>query len=256
MFSTLISLSSFGAAELLRHGQSWCTTLALEAGADSVEVRGELLRDAARELPELRGRAAVYSSPEGLWRADGTLDTDALALGLSRAVALAAPRLKMAIGGFDVRRSRASLAELRARLAAQPVELLIENDQTVSAGTLSAVQRFVAAQAEAGLDLGLTFDMGNWHWLGECPLQAARALAPQVRYVHCKGVHRRPDKWVAVPLAQSSAPWRAVLRELPADVPHAIEYPLVGDDLRAVTRAELTQLRDLHTERSLAHDFA
>ncbi|MDA7416401.1 glutamine ABC transporter ATP-binding protein [Xenophilus arseniciresistens] len=257
MFSTLISLSSFGAAELLRHGQSWCTALAAEAGADSVEVRGELLRDAARELPELRGRAAVYSSPEGLWRADGTLDTEALALGLSRADALAAPRLKMAIGGFDAGRSRGSLAELRARLQAQSaVELLIENDQTVRAGTLSAMQRFVAAQADAGLQLGLTFDMGNWHWLGECPLQAARALAPHVRYVHAKGVFRRPDKWVAVPLAQSSAPWRAVLRELPADVPHAIEYPLVGDDLLAVTRAELAQLRALHAERSLAHDLA
>lgn len=256
MFSTLISLSSFGAAELLRHGQSWCTALALEAGADSVEVRGELLRDADRELSELRGRAAVYSSPEGLWRSDGTLDTEALALGLSRANALAAPRLKMAIGGFDARRSRESLTELRTRLQAQAVELLIENDQTPSAGTLSAMQRFVAAQAEAGLQLGLTFDMGNWHWLGECPLQAARALAPHVRYVHAKGVYRRPDKWVAVPLAQSSAPWRAVLRELPADVPHAIEYPLVGDDLLAVTRAELTQLRNLHAERSPAHDIA
>ena len=43
----LISLSSFGAAETGRHGQLWCTDLAQQAGADGVEVRGELLRDAA-----------------------------------------------------------------------------------------------------------------------------------------------------------------------------------------------------------------
>ena len=67
--------------------------------------------------------------------------------------------------------------------------------------------------------------------------------------MHCKGVQRRPDKWVAVPLAESSAPWRAVLRALPAEVPHAIEYPLVGNDLVAVTRAELNAVR---VARSLA----
>ena len=70
----LISLSSFGAAETGRHGQLWCTDLAQQAGADGVEVRGELLRDAATELPALAGRAAVYSSPEGLWTLQGELD--------------------------------------------------------------------------------------------------------------------------------------------------------------------------------------
>jgi sugar phosphate isomerase/epimerase len=94
----------------------------------------------------------------------------------------------------------------------------------------------------------MTFDMGNWHWNGECPLQAAAALAPLVRYVHCKGVQRQPKRWVAVPLVESSAPWRAVLRALPATVPWAIEYPLSGgDDLLAVTRQEIDQLRSLAT---------
>ena len=96
----LISLSSFGAAETARHGQWWCTELGRQAGADGVEVRGELLRDAATELPELAGLAAVYSSPEGLWTAQGQLDEAALARGLHAAQVLRAPRLKMAIGGF------------------------------------------------------------------------------------------------------------------------------------------------------------
>ena len=224
----LISLSSFGAAETGRHGQLWCTDLAQQAGADGVEVRGELLRDAATELPALAGRAAVYSSPEGLWTAQGELDEAALARGVQAAQVLRAPRLQ----------------RLQALLQAAPqVELVIENDQTATAGTLAAMQAFFAAQAQAGLNLGMTFDMGNWHWQGECPLQAAQALAPYVRYVHCKGVQRLPAKWVAVPLADSVAPWRAVLRALPADVPHAIEYPLVGDDLVAVTREQVAFIR-------------
>jgi sugar phosphate isomerase/epimerase len=128
--------------------------------------------------------------------------------------------------------------------------LVIENDQTPAAGTLSALQYFFATANAHGLFLGMTFDMGNWHWTGECPLQAAAALAPQVRYVHCKGVFRQPQRWVAVPLVDSSAPWRAVLRALPADVPWAIEYPLVGDDLLAVTQQELDHLRAVATRQA------
>jgi sugar phosphate isomerase/epimerase len=239
-------LSSFGTAEVGRHGQLWCAQLAMAAGADSVEVRGELLRDPAAELPALAGLASVYSSPEGLWAEGGWLDSAALARGLAAATTLGARRLKMSIGDFRAS-SHSALAGLRAQLVETPIELVIENDQTVSAGTLPALLSFFDAADDAVLDLGMTFDMGNWHWLGECPLRAAEALASRVRYVHCKGVQRLPAQWVAVPLAESAAPWRAVLRALPAEVPHAIEYPLAGDDLLAITRDQVAQIRALRT---------
>ncbi|WP_133701604.1 sugar phosphate isomerase/epimerase family protein [Roseateles toxinivorans] len=240
----LISLSSFGASEVLMRGQLHYTRLAQAAGADGVEVRGELLVDAAAELPALAetGLVAVYSSPDGLWAADGGLDVEALELGLRRATALRAPRLKMAIGGFG-RGALGGLAALRERLAQSPVELVIENDQTPAAGTLTALQRFFTAADAAGLSLGMTFDMGNWHWMGECARQAAETLAPRVRYVHCKGVQRQRERWIAVPIADSVAPWRAVLRAMPAGLPWAIEYPLQGDDLVATTHNELALLR-------------
>jgi len=244
MPSVLISLSSFGAAEVGRHGQLWCTEIARQAGADGSEVRGELLRDATAELPTLQGRAAVYSSPEGLFAPNGSLDVVALTRGLHIAQSLQAARLKMAIGDFSGN-SHDSLPALKQQLAQQHVELLIENDQTQAAGTVGALQAFFKAQDAAGLDLGMTFDMGNWHWLGECPLQAAKLFAARVRYIHCKGVQRQPAKWVAVPLAESIAPWRAVLRALPGDVPRAIEFPLIGDDLVAVARVQVALIRTL-----------
>jgi sugar phosphate isomerase/epimerase len=246
----LISLTAFGAAEVRRHGQRWFTELSHAAGADGVEVRSELLVDAASELPAI-ARAVrdaslrvVYSSADYLWAADGTLDAAALNSALAAAKALEAPQLKMAMGGFGPASHR-TLAALQDQLHTAKVELVIENDQTPAAGTLPALQDFFHAANGQGIFLGMTFDMGNWHWTGECPLQAARALAPQVRYVHCKGVQRLPQRWVAVPLAESSAPWRTVLRALPADVPWAIEYPLIGDDLLAVTRREIDQLRSV-----------
>ena len=244
----LISLSSFGAVEVRRHGQLWFTRLAEAAGADGVEVRGELLVDGDAELSAIADAAAglqrVYSSPEGLWRDDGVLDEAALARALASAAKLGATRLKMSIGGYRAA-SAESLERLRKRLGDSPIELVIENDQTDSAGTLSALSPFFAATHERGMSLGMTFDIGNWHWTGECPLQAAQALAPQVRYVHCKGVQRQPQRWVAVPLAESAAPWRAVLRALPSGVPWAIEFPLAGDDLLALTRGHVQRLREL-----------
>jgi sugar phosphate isomerase/epimerase len=239
MQQVLISLSSFGAAEVRRHGQLYFARLSREAGADGFEVRGELLADPAAELPALARLAretdcaTVYSSPEGLWVAQGSLDVAALERGLERARTLGAPRLKMSIGGFG-RDSAATLAQLARALEGRGIELVIENDQTVAAGTLPALQSFFAAAERSGLPLGMTFDMGNWHWTGECALEAARAFGPRVRYVHCKGVQRQPGKWVAVPLADSAAPWRTILRLMPPGMPWAIEYPLIGDDLLAV----------------------
>jgi sugar phosphate isomerase/epimerase len=246
MQQVLISLSSFGAAEVRRHGQLFFARLAREAGADGFEVRGELLVDAERELPALaqagRGAALVYSSPEGLFDPHGGLDTMALQRGLVATRALGAPRLKMSIGGFRAD-SAAHIGQLAQVLSATSMELVIENDQTVAAGTLVALQSFLAAAQRQQLALRMTFDMGNWHWTGECPLEAARALRQHVAYVHCKGVQRQPRRWVAVPLAESAAPWRAVLRALPRGLPCAIEYPLAGEDLLATTRGEIQHLR-------------
>lgn len=255
--TVLISLGSFGAHEVRRHGQRWFIELSHAAGADGVEVRGELLTGAAGELNEIAATVerlrlqCVYSSPEGLWTPEGALDTAALGRALDAAAVLCAPRLKMSIGGFSPAASAASFAALAARLAVAGRELVIENDQTESAGTVPALQAFFAAAREHGLPLGMTFDMGNWHYLGECPLHAAQALGEGVRYVHCKGVQREPRRWIAVPLADSAAPWRSVLRALPAGQPWAIEYPLAGEDLLAVTRREIAFLRAIantHTQ--------
>jgi sugar phosphate isomerase/epimerase len=252
----LVSLTAFGADEVRRHGQAWYTRLCHTAGADGIEVRGELLgADAEGELDALAalaaeaGLARVYSSPRGMWDVAGHLDAAAVREGLDRAVRLGAGWLKMSIGGF-VPQAPTGLDVLRTLLADSPVELVVENDQSESAGTVPALTAFFRATDAAGMALGMVFDMGNWHWAGECPLRAADTFASRVRYVHCKGVFRRADRWVAVPLASSASPWRTVLRTLPADAPRAIEYPLTGADLAQVTGQALDALRRLERSAS------
>jgi len=130
MQQVLISLSSFGAAEVRRHGQAWFTQLALRAGADGVEVRGELLVDGAGELPAIAalareaGAALVYSSPEGLWADDGALDAAALERALDAAAALGISRQavgqRLAAGMWELEREeRQRLQAERARLTEQ-----------------------------------------------------------------------------------------------------------------------------------------
>lgn len=248
--AVLISLSSFGAAEVRRHGQLWFANLSFEAGADGVEVRSELVVDELHELAMIRQLAAeahktlVYSCALPLWTALGELDTSALNRAIQATLTLGATRLKMAIGGFKPS-SHSSLDTVQAMIRGLPFDLVIENDHTVSAGSLPALSEFFSATRASTFQPGMTFDIGNWHWTGECPLQAAQALSGNVAYVHCKGVQRLPRQWVAVPLADSSAPWRAVLRALPVGTPWAIEYPLIGDDLLQVTRTEIAQLRQI-----------
>lgn len=249
---TLISLTSFGAAEVLRHGQLWFARLSQSAGADGVEVREELLRDAARELPELAAWASeaahggamdlVYSCPRPLFAADGTLTLTSLEHAIAASYRLGALQLKMSIGGFAARPE--SFDAIAQALRGSGITLLIENDQTAQAGTVYALECFFNFADAAGLPLPMTFDMGNWAYQGECALQAAQRFSRRVGYVHAKGVQRLPAKWVAVPLTESALPWRATLRALPAGAPRAIEYPLVGDDLQAVVRRELQILRE------------
>ena len=255
----LISLTSFGNAEVRRHGQLYFARLSHAAGVNGFEVREELLNDAAQELPALATFArehqldVVYSCPQPLFAMDGQLDTAVLQHVIRASQSLGASWLKMSIGGFarqSVAHSAAGFAQLQQALAAAHITLLIENDQTVAAGTVQPLQRFFAASDAAGLQLPMTFDMGNWHYQGECALQAAQVFSSRVGYVHAKGVQRLPAKWIAVPLAESAAAWRAILRALPGDVPRAIEYPLIGDDLLAVTRHELAVLRDATAQQN------
>lgn len=248
---TLVSLTSFGAAEVRRHGQLWFAQLCAQAGANAVEVREELLVDAAQELPALAAWLqdsplwSVYSCPQPLFDKHGSLDEGVLAHALTATQALGAKWLKMSIGQFaaqSIEHSAQGFITLAKQMLESGLTLLIENDQTVRAGSIRALQQFFAAADAAGLHLPMTFDMGNWHYVGECPLEAARCFSQRVAYVHTKGV-QHPGKWVAVPLAQSQAAWRTVLFVLPTEVPRAIEYPLINDELTAYTRQELDALR-------------
>lgn len=226
-------------------GQTALLPIIAEAGADGVEIRREILTDAElKTLPtmasaiEIFGLLACYSAPEPLFTEDGNLNPRLPEL-LQEAQALQALWLKVSLGHFA---HSEQFDVLREWLDNSGMELVVENDQT-ACGRLQQMKHFNDACQAFNLPISLTFDMGNWLWVGDSPEEAAKQLASNVGYIHVKAATPHRDSYRAVPPDQTEPRWLALLDTLPADVPRGIEFPLEGQDLTAVTRQYVALLR-------------
>ncbi|MGH8782627.1 sugar phosphate isomerase/epimerase family protein [Paraburkholderia sp.] len=235
MSEVVIVASAFGVESIRRDGHRAWLAVAATAGAAGFEVRRELFASddqaAPRALQELGaaitalGMWPVYSTPAALYSDDGTLDTAALKLALNEAQALGARFVKLQLGGFA---DRPQTAELAACLSgeARP-RLLVENGQLRMGGSLAQFAAlFDVLDRDGQPDLvGMTFDIGNWRWPGEDPIEAAKQLARRVEYVHCKAVTGEGARRFAVAPAADDPLCAAVLPLLPHSVPRGIEFP-------------------------------
>ncbi|WP_058973192.1 sugar phosphate isomerase/epimerase family protein [Type-D symbiont of Plautia stali] len=225
-------------------GQTALLPMIKAAGADGVEIRRELfseddllrLHTLHKALAEQQ-LSASYSVPEALWLEDGTLNPR-LAQFLLEAEQIGAKRLKIALGHF-VDLSDPQLVEV---LAASPVTLVVENDQTPDS-KLAPMVNFFHRACDAALPLDMTFDMANWVWTGEDALQAAEQLSRYVSYIHVKAAIPHGETFSAIALDETDGSWRPLLSALPKDAPRGIEFPLEGADLLAVTRHYVDLLR-------------
>ena len=226
-------------------GQTAMLPIIAEAGADGVEIRREMLTDAElKTLPtmasaiEIFGLLACYSAPEPLFTEDGNLNPRLPEL-LQEAQALQALWLKVSLGHFA---HSEQFDVLREWLDNSGMELVVENDQT-ACGRLQPMKHFNDACQAFNLPISLTFDMGNWLWVGDSPEEAAKQLASNVGYIHVKAATPHRDSYRAMPPDHTEPRWLALLDTLPADVPRGIEFPLEGQDLTAVTRQYVALLR-------------
>jgi sugar phosphate isomerase/epimerase len=227
-------------------GQQALLPIIAAAGADGVEIRRELLTvHELTALPELAAAintarlVAFYSVPEALFMEDGSLNPR-LDQHFAEAEQLNAQLIKYALGHYQ---PTFECQQLRSKLAGKKVHLVVENDQT-ACGKLTNLDRFLHACGESRTCNGMTFDMGNWLWVGDQPPEAARRLSRYVSYIHVKAAVPEGDGWRAVALDEADNLWRETLALLPADVPRAIEFPLEGPDLVAVTRHYVDLLRE------------
>ena len=242
----IVVTGAYGKQEVLAAGGQRAFLPVIEqAGADGVEIRRELFSDdELSRLPALaadiaRHRlTAFYSVPDTLFTAPGVINPG-LQTYFEEAAILNAGVLKLSLGypAGDVTRQ-----QLTAAIEACPVPIVIENDQTAG-GKIAPMEDFFFAFNGIEKLQGMTFDTGNWRWIGESPEQAASRLAPYVSYIHVKVAIPHPSGFQAVPPDKHDSQWRELLAALPARVPRGIEFPLSGGDLTAVTRRYVSLLR-------------
>lgn len=238
MSPVLVAASAYGADLVRRVGHADLVQMVAAAGAAGLEIRRELF-EGPQDLPGLRELVArhklfsVYSVPYELFGTNGRFDREPISQAMDEAEEVGARYLKVSLGHFS---ATSDLQTLLRYLAQSPVEVLLENDQTVQGGRLEPIVSFLSLCNGNGYAFGMTFDMGNWHWNGIDPELAARTLAPYVRYVHCKGVREDQGKLKAVPLQAQDTHWTTLLAHFPKGIHRAIEFPLVGSDLEEVTR--------------------
>ncbi|WP_179404600.1 TIM barrel protein [Burkholderia guangdongensis] len=251
MADIVIVASAFGIDRVRREGHLGCVGTAASSGAAGFEVRRELFaseQDASADALAALGRAladaglwSVYSTPATLYTDAGALDAAALTSALAEADALGARFVKFQLGGFAGDAHADTLVALSRGARAR---VLVENGQLALGGSLAQFRALFAALDAAGAAgaLGMTFDIGNWQWPGEAPLDAALALAPYVEYIHCKAVEGSGARMFAVAPAPRDPLVAAVLAQLPHDVPRGIEFPLDAADCAGDARDRVAWL--------------
>ena len=177
-----------------------------DLGFTQVEIRREYFKDIKKEISVIQSEAErldlklFYSVPDEVY-VNGELN----------------PKLQQ------------YLNELKA-LVDSGVAISIENDQTQTSGTISAINTFMNAIKKTDLSIGYVYDLGNWRFVGEDEIKAAESLKDYVRYIHVKDVEVEKGQPQAIGLDHGDIDWRKVLQILPQDVPVAIEYPTTAND--------------------------
>ncbi|WP_321833188.1 sugar phosphate isomerase/epimerase family protein [Pseudomonas kulmbachensis] len=256
-FPVSISLSSYGADLVRQRGQTNFIELLAKAGVTRIELREELLTSedpsTFSQAVQQQGLECVFSSPLELWEAGQSRPNTQLQATLQRAHAFGAKWLKVSLGYFT---EHCDLQNLAACLNQQPVQLLVENDQTSYGGRIEPMQRFFDQVEQQQAPISMTFDIGNWHWQDQSASTAARLLGRYVTYLHCKGVSRRADgKLIATPpTATDLQQWQHLMTHMPHGLTRAIEYPLQGSNLDVLTLEHVAVLARLsQQQQELSH---
>jgi sugar phosphate isomerase/epimerase len=226
LFPVSISLGSYGADTVRRQGQASFVPLLAAAGVSYIELREELGlpgSDAFVQANQATRLTCVYSAPLELWCLGQAAPNPALATALEQAQRYGAVWLKVSLGHFG---ALSDLQALAQQLRAQPVHLLVENDQTEHGGKIEPLQRFFDQARAQQVPVGMTFDVGNWHWQDQSVARAAQVLGGDVQYLHCKA-------------------WDGYLRHMRRGIVRAVEFPLQGDDLLQVTGEQVRALASL-----------
>ena len=208
-----------------------------DLGITLAEVRREYIADDVEfdriaAAAKAGGLTLFYSVPEVI-TTNGTANP-ALEQYFAEAKRMGATNVKLNQG--DVKDVAADALHGIDTLAAEyGVTVTIENDQTAENGTLDCTRASLANVATADSAIGYTFDLGNWFWRGEDPAAAFAELKDSISVFHLKNVNgaAERDELATTMLEDGVIDWKALLAQLPADVPVFLEFPIDAANVAA-----------------------
>lgn len=198
----------------------------VDLGFNSIEVRREYFKNIDSEVEAIakyskeQNITILYSVPEVIFLENGELNPN-IEHYFTEACNLHATHVKMTIGNYQNKKQLQNLKIINE----QPFNFTVENDQTEQSGTINNILKFLTEAEQSGINIGYTYDLGNFRYVGESEIVGAEALKDYVKYIHLKNVTRENDLLRATSLEQGDINWRKVTMLLPNDVPVALEYP-------------------------------
>lgn len=193
---------------------------------NNVEVRREYFKNVDSEIEAIakysrdQNITIFYSIPDVIFLESGEINPE-IERYFTEAINLDATHVKMTIGNYH---NKTQLQHLKG-LNDQPFHFTIENDQTEQSGKIHNILKFLTEVEQEGINIGYTYDLGNFRYVGENEIIGAKELKDYVSYIHLKNVSQVNDLLEATSLEQGDINWRKVFSLLPKDVPVALEYP-------------------------------
>lgn len=198
----------------------------LSLGFNNIEPRREYFVDIDKEIPEMRKAAEsknitlFYSVPDYIFLDDGELNPKIFEY-FEEAKRLNVANVKMSIGNY---RHFSQLKQLNF-INDQPFNFTVENDQTQQSGTINKINQFLQDAKKAKLNIGYTFDLGNFRYVQESEVDAADTLGSYVTYIHLKNLAEQDGNFIVTSLDKGIIDWKSVVEKLPTGLPIGLEYP-------------------------------
>lgn len=246
MDKNLLVINTLVFLNQLKDGVPQCEMLDVinRLGIKKAEVRREYIKNFDLELNNIKKKASdldielFYSVPDLLYK-NGELQHENIEAYFKEAFAMGCPNVKMNIGNYNTV-TLEDITRMNKLCSQYHIKLTVENDQSEENGRAAKIKAFVEMFKQLGGDISVTFDVGNWIWQNQDPIENAKQLKEYVTYIHLKDVLAKEKPETAL-LNEGNIDWKSVLDILPQDVPLALEYPCGADAAKQLVK-ELDKL--------------
>ncbi|OCA85935.1 hypothetical protein A8F94_13890 [Bacillus sp. FJAT-27225] len=213
-----------------------------ELGLKTIEVRREFIKD-RQELQDIQnnsklyGMNVFYSVPDVLYK-NHQLNYEMLEMYCKEVYDMNGQAIKLTIGDYG-QITEEDLKAITSLAEQYNVMFTVENDQTETNGKSKKIVEFLTEVKRLGGPITFTFDIGNWLFQGEEPVENAKLLRSFVTYIHLKDIDREKNTTL---LNDGLVDWKKIMEILPKDLPVALEYPI---STKEVLVSEIHKLEEI-----------